>query len=1264
MGFGDDSLLFALRVTHDQAEQDLRSAFGVLSKQAASFTVNVGAGQGSGQAAQTVNAVTSAKQAQLELDRAQKDILANERLLLEEILRLEAVGLDTSKARAVLEDKANLVLAQQQKQLGEVVAMRKVELQLTTELARERLIALRNEAGSADVRRAQTQALTLGELANEQERLMLVMKKAESALEKEIAVAKKHGIDVSEAQAVLDQKRSLIAGALVKDAQAEAVARQIALQSQQAQLSVLNKQYALAHAESRRNARDTMGKSFGGLRGVMPIRDFEDLTKSFTTAEALKARTLSLFAGQIGTLGAYAAGFAVVQAAYGVTITRNVELQQELARLSVVVDGETGAQVRALNELRDAAIDWSNVHGKKIKEIVASYYDLGAAGLDAVEILKGGYASLLLSEGGFLQVGSAVELLQSQYQTFAREGNSFIEFANITQVTAAESATMVEELGVAYKYTAASAQTANTSFRELNALLGTLANLGLRGSIGGTSLNQVFTQLTKKRAQIEELGISVIDATGNMRPFIEILADFKRVFGATLSGGEQEILKDLFDVRGARAMERLIQDTTELPRLLGEVKSSSTAAFLAAEKGANTATEAVKVLGNQIANLALIDKAPDVLREFFDGLTNRLAERAALNIESSTEGAQFELEKLQATMRSSADNADYWALKLARAGGKVDGELGLALRRLRDDNDESMLRSIAAVLLLGDSYDILISKTNDLSGYTAEIERLLTATVQLGQASDDLRKGGNIVKELFGVEALTPVSAALAEKLRTMTKEQIAEFAEGQADAAAAALDSMFSSIIDESDIGNLGTALALWRQIATEMRNSDDVSVMQERKRQNELLAKDKLSLIESELRLLEGATSAELEDRKRAILVRRDLELSYLDERYRSEREAIEKELLEKQGVDEEILARRGVLEQKYQNERLAIVRSANARIQEEDLRNLEELYGARRRLQEQERRLQLESADAGVVSGIEREFAANQFLLKGNQLVAELEAGSITFAKFADELALAEGEYDLAIGRIVKAERAREAALLELGGNVALAEARLLVGRVDAWTAFENERTEIAANYQLQRQLLDLEYADDEATLILKQRELYLQTQAELTASHESEAEKRKQATLDSFAVIGDSFGQLSQLMSSLSQDTTASMLGDISRVIDATGQGINILDRMKAGTLGQAAGVLGLLGLAGGVLGAFLSRRRSEEEQVRLLADEFRSVEGSTPTADFGKATTYNVQQNNSVTFRSLGRPTLAEAAAVAEWLGPELLDELRGLGAKV
>lgn len=1262
MGLDQDSLYWAMRVTYDQAEQDVRSAFGVLSKQAGGLTVDAKVDPGSLSAA---NALTTAKAQNLALDRATKEVLAQERLLLEEILRLEFAGLDSKKARAVLDNRADLSLAQQEKRLSEVVALRKTELGLTAELAREQLILQRNAAGAATATGAQKQSLALGEVANEQARLNLLLKKSEVSLEKEIALAKSRGIDVTEAQAVLDQRRSLLSTALVKDAQAEVAARQIALQSQQAQLSLLNKQYGLAHAEGRRREKDALGKSFGGIRALYPIKDGEDLLKSFTTLEALKARTLSLFSGQIGTLFLYAAAFKAVSSAYGVVITRNVELQKELQRLSVVVDAEAGKHEQVMRGLRQEAIDWSGTHGRKVQEIVAAYYDLGAAGLATSLILKGAFAGLLLSEGGFIKHAESVELLQAAYQTFAREGNSFIDLANITQTTAAESAVTVEELATAYKYAAASAQAANTSFRELNALLGTLANLGLRGSIAGTSLNQVFTQIVKKRKEIEALGIQVVGATGQMRPFVDILEDFKRVFGGFLSAGEQGILKDIFNVRGARAMERLIQDTTNLPKLMKDLEGSSDAAFLAAEKGANTASEAVKVLGNQIANLVLIDQLPEVLRDTFDALTNRRALRAAENISSSAQGAQYELNKLIATQLASADAADYWAIKLALAGDKVDGKLGDALRRYRGAGD-LFGRQLFAVVGLGDAFDQWISKTRDLSGFRAELTRLLEETVQTTRAAEDLAKAGDIIRATFGSDAnlVVPISAEFAGGLEGLDKSSLAEFAEAQAKAAEAALDPSLSAVVSRQARMELMALAKLWRRLAADLGKESDVSEDQERLRQAKLVSKSRIDSREAEIRALEAFSGLEFSLQREAARARGQLTREQLDQEFGLKLLALQEEYGLRYETDENYQKRKAYLEDEFRSYRIASERETANRVKEINLRELEELYGMRARLAEQEKRLALANADAGQVTTLQRGFAEREFLLRGNQLVAELNAGGITLERFAQEFSAAENEYELAIAGLGKADRAREAELLELGGNVAVQEARALVKRVDQFRAFQRERTEIHRQYELQRAMLELQYADDEAMRLLKQRELYFKMQGDLTASTLSEEEARRQVMLDSISLIGHSFGQFSELMTSLSNDSTAAMLSNIGSVVDAAGQAVDIIDRMKMATLSTTAGVIGIAGLFVGVMAQFLTRRRTEDEQVRMLADEFRSVEGRTPTADFGRAQVINARIEVNAQYRSLTAPNAREQQILVEELGPEILEELRSLGANL
>ena len=114
-----------------------------------------------------------------------------------------------------------------------------------------------------------------------------------------------------------------------------------------------------------------------------------------------------------------------------------------------------------------------------------------------------------------------------------------------TRLTAAFTRTNTDlrALGETMKYAGPVAGKLGISLEQAAAMAGVLANMGIRGSDAGTAMRASPARLAsppKAAAEaLKELGVSVSDANGKMRPMEDVLADLykaTRKYGGKLTG--------------------------------------------------------------------------------------------------------------------------------------------------------------------------------------------------------------------------------------------------------------------------------------------------------------------------------------------------------------------------------------------------------------------------------------------------------------------------------------------------------------------------------------------------------------------------------------------------------------------------------------------------------------------------------------------------------------------------------------------------------
>ncbi|EKN1108931.1 phage tail tape measure protein, partial [Escherichia coli] len=114
--------------------------------------------------------------------------------------------------------------------------------------------------------------------------------------------------------------------------------------------------------------------------------------------------------------------------------------------------------------------------------------------------------------------------------------------------------TDLRALGETMKYTGPVAAKLGISFEEAAAMAGMLANNGLRGSDAGTAMRASLSRLAsppKAAADaLKELGVSVADARGKMRPMEDVLLD---LYKATQKYGQVDQVSFFKDIAGEEA---------------------------------------------------------------------------------------------------------------------------------------------------------------------------------------------------------------------------------------------------------------------------------------------------------------------------------------------------------------------------------------------------------------------------------------------------------------------------------------------------------------------------------------------------------------------------------------------------------------------------------------------------------------------------------------------------------------------------------------
>ena len=183
--------------------------------------------------------------------------------------------------------------------------------------------------------------------------------------------------------------------------------------------------------------------------------------------------------------------------------------------------------------------------------------------------------------------GGAADMVTNVMKSFKKEGKAAAEIMGdqLTKATLSSNISM-QDLAESIKYSAADLVSLKRELPEVAAMIGTLGNAGIQGSMAGVALSNMARYLNKALVNknssqykaLAELGITlkdVTDANGDLISFAHILGLIKDATAGMDSMQVNDVLNRIFGVRGFRAANALMHDLEGLNKLEYEIANNS-----------------------------------------------------------------------------------------------------------------------------------------------------------------------------------------------------------------------------------------------------------------------------------------------------------------------------------------------------------------------------------------------------------------------------------------------------------------------------------------------------------------------------------------------------------------------------------------------------------------------------------------------------------------------------------------------------------------
>lgn len=235
---------------------------------------------------------------------------------------------------------------------------------------------------------------------------------------------------------------------------------------------------------------------------------------------------------------------------------------------------------------------------------------LALAGYDTDKSIETLPVILNLAAAGNMDLAAASDMVTDSMSALGLQTNESKSFVDKMAKTAQKSNTSVAQLGEGILTVGGTAKMLKGGVDELNTVLGILADNGTKGAEGGTALRNMILSLaapTETAAiAIENLGLQVFDAEGNMRGLDEIFNDLNQIMSTMTQGEQTRVLNKIFNKVDLKSVNALLANSGErFSELSGYIKEANGASDEMAETMQNNLNGRISELKSAMEEAAI-----------------------------------------------------------------------------------------------------------------------------------------------------------------------------------------------------------------------------------------------------------------------------------------------------------------------------------------------------------------------------------------------------------------------------------------------------------------------------------------------------------------------------------------------------------------------------------------------------------------------------------------------------------------------------------
>ena len=373
---------------------------------------------------------------------------------------------------------------------------------------------------------------------------------------------------------------------------------------------------------------------------IMAYMDLD--MSSFNSAIDMAGEQLSGFASggvadALGSIGAAAetAGRALtlgvtapLMTAAGAAIQTGMQFDASMSNVYGLMSSLNLSQAQ-MDALRDTAREMGATTKFSASEAADAMGYMALAGWDDAQVIAGIPGVLNLAAAANMDLAKASDIVTDTMTPFGMAAERAGEAADVFAYAQANSNTTVEALGEAMKYAAPTADAFGMTLQDTAAAMGVLANAGIKGSQGGTTLNAMLRDMKKNAKNgaiaIGKTKVALTNADGSYRSYAAIIRDIDKATSSMTASQRDAALGAIF---GDESLKGILATLKQGPDALdamteGMYACGGAAADMAATMGDNLKGDlAILESGAQDMAIALSDWLMPAARGVVQGVTD------------------------------------------------------------------------------------------------------------------------------------------------------------------------------------------------------------------------------------------------------------------------------------------------------------------------------------------------------------------------------------------------------------------------------------------------------------------------------------------------------------------------------------------------------------------------------------------------------------------------------------------------------------------